>query len=203
MKILITFTEPLLGTITGNKEIFEDFFESKNPKDIETKNEEINALPDIEKASTAFARDIDGKPMLWDYQIKGFFKEACRAMIDTETITKEELSKIRLSSYLHKKTIDQQIFVMPRRIKLNLPNGDEKLPFCERPLRGETRRGERIALARSEEAPSGTKIEVEIIALNDKLMNYIKRWLDYGALLGMGQWRNSGKGRFSWELISK
>jgi len=201
MKVELTFTEPLLGTVIGNKEIFEEFIESKNPKGIESKNEEIDALPEIEKASTAFARDIDGKPMLWDYQIKGFFKEACHAMIDTDTLTNEELKSVRLTGYLHKRTIDRQIFVMPRRIKLNLPNGDGKLPFCGRPLRGETKRGEYIALARSEEAPVGTKIEIEIITLNKKLNNFIMRWLDYGALLGMGQWRNSGKGRFSWKEL--
>lgn len=26
-------------------------------------------------------------------------------------------------------------------------------------------------------------------------------WLDYGKLRGLGQWRNSGKGRFTYELL--
>lgn len=29
----------------------------------------------------------------------------------------------------------------------------------------------------------------------------IREWLDYGKLRGIGQWRNSGKGRFEWEEI--
>jgi len=30
----------------------------------------------------------------------------------------------------------------------------------------------------------------------------LREWLDYGKLKGFGQWRNSGKGRFSYEIIS-
>lgn len=26
-------------------------------------------------------------------------------------------------------------------------------------------------------------------------------WLDYGKLRGLGQWRNSGKGRFTYEIL--
>jgi len=202
MKIEIKFYEPLLGTMSGNKEIFEEFIASKNPKGIQ--EDEIESVPElteeIKKCSTVFARDKDNKPILWDYHIKGYFKEACKAMIDSDTIAKKELQQFRLTDYLHKRTIDKLIFIAPRRIKLILPE-NEKLVFCERPLRGQTMRGERIALARSEEAPAGTKLNCEIILLNGKLMNFVKRWLDYGVLSGLGQWRNSGKGRFEWKEI--
>lgn len=32
-------------------------------------------------------------------------------------------------------------------------------------------------------------------------MDAVREWLDYGALRGFGQWRNSGKGRFTWEEV--
>lgn len=32
-------------------------------------------------------------------------------------------------------------------------------------------------------------------------LDLVREWLDYGALKGMGQWRNSGRGRFVWEEI--
>jgi len=208
MKIEITFTEPLLGTLSGNKEIAEEFILSNHPQGIS--KDELEAMADLpeamEKSSTFFARNEDNNPMLWDYQIKGFFKEACSAMIHTDTMTKEELKKVRLTEYLYKKTIDQQIFVAPRQLVLQLPKGidKDKLPFCQRPLRGQTMKGERISLARSEQLPAETKIEIEVICLNAALIDFIKRWLDYGALKGLGQWRNSGMGRFSWkELKSK
>ena len=119
-------------------------------------------------------------------------------MIHTGTLTKEKLRKVRLTQYMYKKAIDKLIFVKPRKILLNMAG---EMSFCERPLRGQTMRGERIALARSEQAPVGTSIECEIIVLNDKLWDYIKRWLDYGVLQGMGQWRNSGMGRFDWQEL--
>jgi len=207
MKVRITFTEPLLGTLSGNKEIAEEFIISKHPDG--SSQEESDAVPideTVEKSSTIFARNQDGKdgkPMLWDYQVKGFFKEACAAMIHTERLTKEELKKARLTEYLFRRTIDEAVFVTPRRIVLEGLNG-QPLKFLERPLRGQTMRGERIALARSEVIPAGATITVEISWFNPKLADFIKQWLNYGALRGLGQWRNASYGRFTWrELTSE
>ena len=201
MKVELIFTEPVLGTVSGNPEITAEFIASKHPDGIG--QEEVDAVPELEeelhKTATVFARDKDDKPMLWDYVIKGFFKAACVAMIDSETIKAEDIRKARLGRWMYKRTIDQQIFVTPRRIPLQLSG---ELTFCERPLRAETMKGERIALARSEEAPEGTKIEFEVITLNKKLEPYIEIWLKYGALSGIGCWRNSGKGRFIYKIIS-
>ena len=202
MKVKITFTEPLLGTLSGNKEIAEEFIISRHPDG--SSEEESAAIPEeqLEKSSTIFAR-TDGRPHLWNYQVEGLFKEACAAMIHNEVFTKEELKKVRLTEYLYKKTIDEAVFVNPRKIFLELPDGTDSsnLDFCERPLRGQTMRGERIALARSEMAPMGTTITIEVEALNPKLMSFVKLWLDYGRRKGLGQWRNSGMGRFVWEEV--
>lgn len=205
MKVEIIFTEPLLGTLSGNPEVAEEFILAKHPDGISKEELEAMAnLPEaIEKSSTIFARDNNKNLILWDYQIKGFFKEACGAMIETDTIKQEELKKVRLTQYLHKRTIDRQVFVKPRKIILQLPKKTDKnkLKFLERPLRGQTMRGERISLARSEMAPAKTKIEIEIICMNDKLIDFIKKWLDYGALKGLGQWRNASYGRFDWKKL--
>ncbi len=202
MEVKLTFTEPLLGTLAANEEIAKEFIMSNHPEGPQ-KDELHTEFPegDVQKASTIFARDkCYGKPHLWDYQIKGFFKDACLAMIHTDALTKEELKKIRLTQYLYRRSIDKLIFVCPRQIFLELPNNDN-LKFCERPLRGETMRGERISLARSEMAPKGTSITIEITTLNPKLDKFVKQWLDYGQLNGLGQWRNSGMGRFSYEIL--
>jgi len=197
MKYQIEFNEPLLGTLSGNKEIAEEFINSKHPEGHSEEESEMHPDEELEKSSTIFARDGD-KLMLWDYQFKGFLKEACEQMISSETMTKEELKNYKLTQYLYKRTIDKQIFVMPRRIHLTLPEG-AKTEFIERPLRGQTMRGERICLARSESVPAGTKVDIEILCLNTKLEKFIPQWLKYGALLGMGQWRSSGMGRFSFK----
>lgn len=193
MKVKAEFTEGVLGTKAGNKELATDYIASKHPDGVQV--DEAEAIDEaLEKASTLFHR-VDGKPMIWDYQVKGFLKSACLAMIETDTMTKEELKKVRLTPYLYKRTIDKMVFVFPRKIVLEMPE-DGEITECERPLRAETMRGERIALARSEELPAGTKFEIEIKTLNKKLDEYIKRWLEYGELFGIGQWRSSGKGRF-------
>ncbi len=199
MKAKITFTEPVLGTKSGNKELTTEFIAAKHPDGVQADEAEVIDSMDesLEKASTIFHKE-DGKPFIWDYQIKGFFKSACLAMIETDTMTKKELSDIRLSKYLHKRTIDKMIFVNPRKIFLNV-NGEATI--CERPLRGETMRGERIALARSEQLAADTTFEIEIICLNKKLEQFLPQWLTYGALFGLGQWRSSGMGRFEWEEI--
>ena len=195
LKIHLTFTEPLLGTLAGNPELVEEFIASNHPDGIQA--DEIEAIPEkIEKASTVFSRNDKGGVVLWDYQIKGFFKDACGMLNRTKTH--------RLKA--HKKIIDGLIFVTPRKIELNLPVINEdgepsELTWTERPLRAQTAQGERIALARSETAPAGTTIEFEILILNSDYEKLIKQWLDYGALRGLGQWRNSGCGRFLWEEV--
>ena len=98
----------------------------------------------------------------------------------------------------YKKIIDGLIFVKPRQIVLNL---SRELTWTERPLRASTAQGERIALARSETAPAGTHFDIEVILLKKELSKYVVNWLDYGALRGLGQWRNSGMGRFEWQEL--
>lgn len=53
----------------------------------------------------------------------------------------------------------------------------------------------------SEECPAGTTCEMTILCLDDAHEKAVREWLDYGALRGIGQWRNSSKGRFKWEEI--
>ena len=199
MKMKITFTEPLLGTLSGTKELAAEYIAGKNPKGASKDEIEVikNLDEEIEKSSTVFNMDEKGA-FLWDYQVKGFLKDAAHAIIHNGSRTQEALKKIRMTNYTYKKTIDQHVFVNPRRIYLNVV-GD--LYFTERPLRADTMRGERIALARSETAPAGTWCELEIISMNDKLWDILIECLDYGKLRGIGQWRNSGCGRFVYEEL--
>ncbi|MBD3408405.1 MAG: hypothetical protein GF411_19940 [Candidatus Lokiarchaeota archaeon] len=208
IRVKATFLEPVLGTVAGDPEIYEQFIASKRPDGVDP--EEIEAIPtleeDLEKGATVFARiNETGTPMLWDYQIRGFFKEAFKSMIDITGScidTKEKQKKYRLTNYTCKKTVDNHIGVTPRRVELHLPEGGE-LTFCQRPLRAETMRGERIALAYSEEAPAGSWVEFTITLMDDKLEEPVLQALMYGAHKGFGQWRNSGKGRFEVEILDE
>lgn len=194
MKVQLTFTEPLLGTLSGNREVAQEFILSKRPDGMsKDEREALSKEEHLEHNATIFASD-NGRFLLWDYQLKGFFKEAAEAMIDMEKINQETLKNVRLTRYMYKKTIDKLVFVKPRRIYLDLAG---EMSFCERPLRGQTMKGERIALAYSQQAPAGTQISFDVIAMNPALDDYIKSWLRFGRLYGLGQWRNSGKGRFT------
>jgi hypothetical protein len=56
--------------------------------------------------------------------------------------------------------------------------------------------GERVALACSEQIPEGAKIAFDVTLYNDEDVDLLAEWMAYGKDHGMGQWRNSGKGRF-------
>lgn len=195
LKVKVTYTEELLGTASANPELHREFIASKAP-DAPSREDEIASLgveAVEEKAMTVFPRLDDGTPFTWDYQWKGFFKDSC-GMLRRADGTKSK----KLKAY--KKEIDGLVFVSPRKVPLVLPDGEE-VGNCQRPLRAQTMQGERIALANSETVPIGTTQVIEITLLKDELEDYVIEWLDYGKLHGTGQWRNSGKGRFEYELL--
>lgn len=74
--------------------------------------------------------------------------------------------------------------------------------MCQRPLRAQTPQGERVSLSCSETLPAGSTCEFTVVCMVDDDIEIIKEWLDYGAYHGAGQWRNSGKGKFTWEEIA-
>jgi hypothetical protein len=217
------FTEPLLGSQCNDPEVHKEFIASKGP-DAEAAAEEMAALPteeQVEKALQVFPRGPDGMPILWDYQIKGFFKDACGMLsrcgeeADDAPPAKGEKAKRKVprteSGKLraYKKIVDGLVFVAPRQIKLMVPEDYEtkikaaggKLDTCTRPLRGQTPQGERVCLVTSELVPAGTQASFTVSLLNEDHEDALREWLEYGELRGLGQWRNSGMGRFTWTTI--
>jgi len=195
IKCRVKFLEELLGTANNNPEIHSDFIASKAP-DARSAAEEIAAIgveEAVEKSMTVFPRNAEGIPILFDYQIKGFFKDSCGVL---RKVPGTKASKIKA----YKKEIDGLLFVYPRMIPLNL-SGD--LSECQRPLRAQTAQGERIALAHSEAASAGSEIEFTIECLTKDMYDLARELMDYGRMRGIGQWRNSGKGRFDWEEVEK
>lgn len=206
MAVKMTFTEPLLGMASGNPDIHAEFIASKAPT-LGEGDEEIKSIPvseQIEKASTVFPRDEKGL-FLWDYQIKGMFKETLAVLIELGDLT-------AVSKWAIKGAVGNFVFVRPRRIYLHkedgsiwtAPNGSN-----QRPLSVETLQGPRIALARSESLPPGTWIEwmVELLqGTNTKSKKAgltredLEAALRYGAERGFGQWRNGGWGRHVVEM---
>lgn len=193
MRVRLTLTEEVLGTASNNPEIHSDYIASKAP-DAKSREEEIEAIgvdAEVEKSMTVFPRNENGDPIMWDYQIKGFFKDAC-GMLRKVTGTKS--SKIKA----YKKEIDGLIFVQERQVPFVF---EGEMGNCQRPLRAQTAQGERISLANSETIPVGATLEFTVECLVDSDMEAVEEWFDYGRLRGLGCWRNSGKGRFTWEVI--
>lgn len=189
----ITFTEPILGTLPSNEEIFTEFIGSKAP-DASTLEEEVAALGAdavTEKGTTVFAKDESGVPYLYDYHIKGLFKAAAGAL---KRVPGTESSKVKA----YKKIIDQLIFTYPRRIMFE---NYKSIGSLERPLRAQTMQGDRVALAKSELIPAGATLTFDVGLFDPSHESLVKEWLDYGAFSGLGQWRNASYGRFTWEEI--
>lgn len=193
IKVRLTFTEDVLGTASGNKELYADYIASKAPSDdlIDQEVDDFDPELAIEKAMTIFPRMEDGTPFFYDYQIKGFFKDACGAL-------RKVRGTVSSSVKAYKKEIDGLVFPEPRKIPIQLSG---EIDVCERPLRAQTAQGERVALSISESIPAGSFIEFEVGCLTGDMMALVTECLDYGEFRGLGQWRNSGKGRFTWELL--
>ena len=195
LNVKLTFQEPLLGTLPGSEDLYMDYIATKVPEDERTKIEDEVAALGVdavaEKKMTVFPKLPDGSPFVYDYQVRGFFKGSCGAL---RKISKARSAKLKA----YKKEVDQLIFVYPRKIPIQL-SGD--MDVISRPLRAATPQGDRVAIAASESAPAGSSIALQIICFDDNDMKIVREWLEYGMFNGLGQWRNSGMGRFTWEEV--
>ena len=195
LNVKLTFQEPLLGTLPGSEDLYMDYIATKVPEDERTKIEDEVAALGVdavaEKKMTVFPKLPDGSPFVYDYQVRGFFKGSCGAL---RKISKARSAKLKA----YKKEVDQLIFVYPRKIPIQL-SGD--MDVISRPLRAATPQGDRVAITASESAPAGSSIALQIICFDDNDMKIVREWLEYGMFNGLGQWRNSGMGRFTWEEV--
>lgn len=195
LKIKVSFDEEVLGMSASDPEIHSTYIASKGPNAM-TLAEEVEAIgveETFEKDMTVFPRDNDGTPIIWDYQWKGYLKDVFGSL---RKVPGTECGKIKA----YKKEIDKLIFVYPRKIPINLSG---EMSICQRPLRGQTPQGERVALASSEVVPEGSSVIFEIECLLDSHVPAVIEALDYGRRGGFGQWRNSGKGRFHYEILEQ
>ena len=108
LKIKVTFTEELLGTSSANPDIHDEFIAGKAENEDKAR-EEVDAVKltvseQIEKSMTVFPRMEDGRPFIWDYQWRGFFKEACSGLRKVKGTKSEKLKAF-------KKEVDLAIFV--------------------------------------------------------------------------------------------
>lgn len=198
----LTGMTPLLGSQAANPAVRTEYLASKAPSPAQIEEEErlIPADTANERGLTVFMRrEGDGALCVMDYTLVGFFKGACKAL-SAENGIKQSDSKI--GTYL---------FVEPRVIPImrDCQPVYETAGVLERPLRAQTMQGPRVTLTASEQvdAPWEMEIVVKLIANEGTGKSKPVTWdavegaLDYGALKGLGQWRNGGWGRFTWERM--
>lgn len=204
----LILTAELLGTVPLSKDQYETFVAADvEEEDLE---EELAAIAE-EAGWTGFLTDAEGRPFLLSHMVKGFFKEACGALRRTDKSLGYRSPKITA----YKRVISTTVFVYPRRLLLRLadPSPSVGLVYAKedsstglgigRPLRAQTPKGERTSLARSHAAPVGTTLTCYVASLGagvDEKM--LCEWLDFGALHGLGQWRNSAWGTFEYTLTA-
>lgn len=195
IRIRVTLKEEMLGMSPSDPKIHEEFIASKAP-DAPSLEEEVAAHgveEVVENGKTIFPKLEDGTPFLWDYQIRGFFKESIGFM---KRVSGSECSKITA----HKKRIDGTVFIDERKIPITTR---ADLGDCQRPLRAQTAQGDRVALANSETVPAGSQFTFTVNLLDKSLEKALRECLDYAELHGFGQWRNSSKGCAWWEELDE
>lgn len=198
----LTGTDSLLGSSPSSKEIFSTFLVDKTKTTAErnaAREDVDNIIENDEKGTTIFYRDKNGGLILKGYHIKGFLKEAAKALKD----------QVNLKSYLSK--VDTYVFVMEKNIPIMRDGKQIMEPdgYLERPLRCETAQGPRVALSKSEEVLDPWYVDVTIRVVENAGtaksapidMDMIEGFLDYGAMKGLLQWRNAGHGSFEWEEL--
>lgn len=184
----IIFLTPVLGS-QPNKAVASEFIARKAGFEVLPEDEDLSLPEELERGTTVFHRDGRGNPVLYDYMLKGFLKNAGSVFNGAEGVK------------ALKSKINNLVFVSPRMIKLEIPVGSE-ITYLERPLRADTAQGPRVALARSEMLPEGTHFRAGLTVLGSQITEELLRTLlDYGYWMGLGQWRNGSWGQFRYELV--
>lgn len=210
--LVITLEENLLGTVPYSKEIYASYLQDRIKKRKEEEGEplpesnEVDFVKDIEeKGWTGFTADENGL-FIWDYLIKGFLKNAAKAMQEAAAVVsaEEEEEEVKVKAKKPKKErpgyklINDYVFIHPRKLYFGIKEPDGVL---ERPLRAMTMQGERVTLSRSDYINKGRQIKCEIhVLLNKVTEKRLRDLLDYGFYMGLGQWRNARWGSFSYTL---
>lgn len=200
-KFRLVGLQPLLGGVALDKEIFTKYIATK-ARDFEKENakEDVENVIDENEKVTGFYRDAEtGNVIIKGYQIKGFMKEAAKALKD----------QLGLASCVSK--IDNFVFIAEDNIPVMRGGEWIKQPdnFLERPLRGETPQGPRVSLAKSEQICGDWYIDITVKVIENKKtaksvaldMGVVEELLSYGQFKGLLQWRNAGYGSFRIEEI--
>jgi len=165
--------------------------------------EEVEGV-DPNKGITGFFFDYEkGLPVISTHMVYGFLKSASEAICRTR---KEKKNGVMLHSATFSHSMinqyvrcDEQFVPFSQDI---LRNKDGSPAHFERALRAITAKGPRITLVKSELVPGGTHLRFQLNVWKDSpiTQEILKTMFDYGAMVGLGQFRSAGFGMFDYEL---
>lgn len=184
----ITFLTEVLGS-QSTKEVAKEHIARRSGVEL-AEDEELSLPEQLERGTTVFYKyPNEDTPAIRDYQLKGFLKNAGRVLSGKGGLPKNLSSKV-----------NNLVFISPRWMRVELPEGAE-MDYLERPILANTAQGPRVALARSETLPIGTKFKCSIEVFPSEITeNVLRELLDYGFYYGLLQWRNGGFGKFRYTL---
>jgi hypothetical protein len=189
--VKVKFKYPVLGA-QSSRDVTQEFVAARAGVEL-PHDEEPLLETELDKVTTVFHHDASGNPILLNYQVKGFFKNAAH-VLNGKAGKGDESDGVK---NLRSKVVNN-LFVSPRIIPLSF-NG--KTSFLSRPLMAKTMQGERVALTRSEQVENGSiEFDVEIVEGSDLNETVLRDLLDYGERVGIGRWRTADYGSFTYEL---
>lgn len=208
LRIRATFQDDVLGMQPASEDIWQEHIASKAPEGSDEK-EALNSPEALEERGlTIFHSDPEGRPCIKAYQIKGFLKEMAdniRARKGSAKGTVWVGAKSKISKHVFVEALSDDGGDLDTVL---FHRGDGSVVMahdsvCERSLRASGPKGPQTSIARSWAIAKGCYVEFRVESLGVWRENQLLEILSEGKRAGFGQWRGSGKGRFTIEIIDQ
>ena len=193
-QVKIETTAPLLGTQPTEESLRKAYLQTEEDEEV---------LP-AERPKTSFYSH-NNELVLMNYQMKGWFKDAFSELPHLVGI--KGRTKEWASGRVIKSRIDKWLFVRPRFISMGrtapdgsvtVQNGQKPDGSLIRPLRAETRQGQRVTPVESDklDPPITLSFVVKVLENSPITLEKLEKALPYGEEYGLLQWRSAGWGTF-------
>jgi hypothetical protein len=174
--------------------------------DLEGLKENFKTL-DTTGTTVFFWNAKEDLPCIGDHMIYGFLKASAAAQGKALQAQGKRKRGTMLESIAYTQSIiNQHVRCEEEFITFDkdvLRDEEGNSLFLQRSLRVKTMQGPRVSLAKSEQVPAGAKIEFTLCVMEGSPLTkaILHKLFSYGEMCGLGQWRNSGKGMFTYEMV--
>jgi hypothetical protein len=157
---------------------------------------------DIKGVTVFFWDKAANRPCIGDHMVYGFLKAAAEAI--GRTLPQKRGEVLHSISYTQS-LINQHVRCCEKFITFDrdIKRDEQGNPlYLQRSLRAMTAKGPRISLAKSEIVEAGAKLCFHLKVLKNSALTEetLRTLFGYGEFVGLGQWRSSGAGMYSFEM---